>query len=241
MKSISGYLTLIQAWVYEHFPTLCTNCCKMRPDYKEQLPRSIKWKTKRDKGLVIPFRQALDNITVDQVCWTPYVAHRDVRPLNEVSLYRGWIRWGSKMYAHLPDRVLRQYGHVQSIPLSPNDVTGHSTTLERMDVMFTQYAINVVDPDLVSNDPSACVDGYMDWFRMISHPYLIRRDPNPLVEGLTADATSLLRARQIVNTLLDKQYIAPNGIPLVNELMKLLTTEKGVEPSKRNKKKRRLR
>lgn len=158
----------------------------------EQLPRSIKWKPRRDKGQVLPFRQALDNITVDQICWNPYIAHTDFRPLQDASFYKGWIRWGLKMYAHLPDRVLRQYGHVQGIPSSPNDVTCHSTTSKDVDLMFTQYAIHVVDPGLVANDPSACVDGYMDWFRMISHPYIIRRDPNQIVSSPSTDATSLV-------------------------------------------------
>lgn len=33
---------------------------------------------------------------------------------------------------------------------------------------------------------------------------------------------------QILNTLLNKQYITPEGIPLVNELMNLLIVENGV-------------
>ncbi|GAU25031.1 hypothetical protein TSUD_155050 [Trifolium subterraneum] len=39
-----------EAWVYEHFPTLCTDYCRLQPDYNELQPRSNKWKPKRDKA-----------------------------------------------------------------------------------------------------------------------------------------------------------------------------------------------
>ena len=94
----------------------------------------------------MPHRMALDALTVGQVVWSPYDEHRGVRPLHDVALYRGWIRWGSKMHLHLPDRVLRQFGHVQTIPRSPGDFIGHTTTPEEMDIRFTQYQIHTVDP-----------------------------------------------------------------------------------------------
>nr|XP_004492155.1 protein MAIN-LIKE 1-like [Cicer arietinum] len=71
-RTVSGYLTLLQAWVYEHFPALCANCCRLSQIYDEDYPRALRWKPKRDKGLVIPFRKALDEIDVDGICWTPY-------------------------------------------------------------------------------------------------------------------------------------------------------------------------
>nr|XP_004492202.1 protein MAIN-LIKE 1-like [Cicer arietinum] len=95
--------------VYEHFPALCANCCRLSQIYDEDYPRALRWKPKRDKDLVIPFRKALDEIDVDDICWTPYIEHRLKRPFEVVSLFRGWIRWGPKMYAHLPDRISHPY------------------------------------------------------------------------------------------------------------------------------------
>nr|XP_027187862.1 protein MAIN-LIKE 1-like [Cicer arietinum] len=106
-RTVSGYLALLQTWVYEHFPTLCRDCCRLSASYVEDYPRALKWKPKRDKGLVLPFRKALDEIDVDDICWTSYEEHRLKRPFEDVSLFRGWIRWSPKMYAHLPDKVLR--------------------------------------------------------------------------------------------------------------------------------------
>nr|XP_012568991.1 protein MAINTENANCE OF MERISTEMS-like [Cicer arietinum] len=64
-RTVSGYLTLLQAWVCEHFPALCANCCRLSQIYDEDYPRALRWKPKRDKSLVIPFRKALDEIDVD--------------------------------------------------------------------------------------------------------------------------------------------------------------------------------
>nr|XP_012570446.1 protein MAIN-LIKE 1-like [Cicer arietinum] len=64
----------------------------LSPSYVEDYPRALKWKPKRDKVLVLPFRKALDEIDVDDVCWTPYGEHQLKRPFEDVSLFRGWIR-----------------------------------------------------------------------------------------------------------------------------------------------------
>nr|XP_027188953.1 protein MAIN-LIKE 1-like [Cicer arietinum] len=47
IRTVSGYLTLLQAWVYEHFPTLCRDCCRLFASYVEDYPRALKWKPKR--------------------------------------------------------------------------------------------------------------------------------------------------------------------------------------------------
>ncbi len=49
---------------------------------------------------------ALDRITHDCITWDPYTVNRDVRPLEIISYYRGFIRWGGIMVPYLPDRVL---------------------------------------------------------------------------------------------------------------------------------------
>nr|XP_027185996.1 protein MAINTENANCE OF MERISTEMS-like [Cicer arietinum] len=218
-RTVSGYLTLLQAWVYEHFPTLCANCCRLSQVYDEDYPRALRWKPKRDKGLVVPFRKALDEIDVDGICWTPYREHRPKRPFEVVSLFRGWIRWGPKMYAHLPDRVLRQYGHVQTIPGSPLEIVGQTTTPEEIDIMFTQYVVHVVDDEAVVHRPADYAIEYMDWFRRISHPYIIRREPVYVAPSR--------RAIQIAEELLGRQLVLPDGIALVNELILILRSQRG--------------
>nr|XP_012573981.1 uncharacterized protein LOC105852549 [Cicer arietinum]XP_027192905.1 uncharacterized protein LOC105852549 [Cicer arietinum] len=180
--------------------------------YVEDYPRALKWKPKQDKGLVIPFRKALDEI--DDICWTPYNEHKPKRPFEVVSLFRGWIHWGSKMYAHLPYRVLRQYEHVQNIPTSPLEIVGQTTTPEEMGIMFTQYVVHVVDAGAVVYRPADCANEYMDWFRRISHPYIIRREPVYVAHSIAEPADgdhdpiqTTRRAIQIAEELLGRQLV----------------------------------
>nr|XP_004488488.1 protein MAIN-LIKE 1-like [Cicer arietinum] len=157
-RTVSGHLTLLQAWVYEHFPILCRDYCRLYSSYVEDYPRALKWKLKRDKSLVLPFRKALDEIGIDEVYWTPYEEHRLRRPFEEVFLFRGWIRWAPNMYAHMPDIILRQY----------------------------------VDAGTVVQGHVVCSNDYIDWFRMISHPYIICREPlheEPTVHAADAEPT----------------------------------------------------
>nr|XP_027185986.1 uncharacterized protein LOC113783973 [Cicer arietinum] len=122
----------------------------LSPNYVEDYPRALRWKPKRDKGLVLSFRKALDEIDVDQ---------------------------GPKMYAHLPNRVLRQYGHVQIIPDSPLEIVSQTTTLDEIDIIFTQYAVHIMDGSAVVQGPVDGSNNLMDCFRIISHPYIILREP----------------------------------------------------------------
>lgn len=61
----------------------------------------------RGAGEVISYRTALDRLTIEDVCWMPYVNHREHRPFQDNSIYSGYIRCGELKHAHLPERVLR--------------------------------------------------------------------------------------------------------------------------------------
>nr|XP_004514293.2 uncharacterized protein LOC101489057 [Cicer arietinum] len=194
-RTVSGYLTLLQVWVYEHFPTLCANCCRLSQIYDKDYLRGVIWKPKRDKG---------------------------------------WIRWGPKMYAHLPYRVLREYGHVQTIPGSPLEIVGQTTTPEEMDIMFTQYVVHVVDAGAVVQRPANCANEYMDWFRWISHPYIIRKESFYVAPSVAEPANddhaseeTTRQAIQIVEELLGRQLVLPDDIAPVNELILILRSQRG--------------
>ena len=48
-----------------------------------------------------------------------YGNHRQARPFDWVSLYSRWLRCGDRMVRYLPERVLRQFGRVQTLPRHP--------------------------------------------------------------------------------------------------------------------------
>ncbi|XP_073222593.1 protein MAINTENANCE OF MERISTEMS-like [Cicer arietinum] len=128
------------AYLYDNLHE--ADCCRPSPGYVEDNPITLRWKSKRDKGLVLPFRKALDEIDVDQVYWAPYKEHRVKRPFEDVSLFKGWIRLGPKMYTHLLDMVLHHYSYVQTIPGSPLEI--------------------VVDTGAVVQRPVNCANHYME-------------------------------------------------------------------------------
>ena len=67
--------------------------------------------------------RGFDCIQFDDVCWRPYEEHMEIQGFEEVFWYSGWIMCGvRRVYRHLPERVLRQYGYVQWVPRHPTDV-----------------------------------------------------------------------------------------------------------------------
>ncbi|KAH7858489.1 hypothetical protein Vadar_024453 [Vaccinium darrowii] len=106
-----AYLCRRLAWIHEHFPTL------QQPEnlnYTKDLPRAHRWLPRRKAGnvSVSHYRRMLDDLRVDQVIFDPYKARRgDVPP---IVFYTGPIRGMSIVEPYLPDRVLRQFGLVQT-------------------------------------------------------------------------------------------------------------------------------
>ncbi|XP_052730107.1 protein MAIN-LIKE 1-like [Vigna angularis] len=168
-RQMAGYLTLLQSWIYEHFPTLGRR--RMVSSYMEDRPRAAKWESPRQGSTLLEVRVHLDALTYDSVIWYPYESHRESRPFYGVCMFSGWIRIGETLCRHFPERVLRQFGFQQSIPRDP-PVVADADILATDDV-WLHYRDHVVRGVSVSRFPSDCVDGYLHWFRIISHPYII--------------------------------------------------------------------
>ncbi|KAJ1421657.1 Phosphatidylinositol-specific phospholipase C, X domain [Sesbania bispinosa] len=175
-RQIAGYLTLLQAWIYEHFPHIVI--CQPNSEYEEGETLSKRWAPLHGTGDVAVVRQALDRLTYADVIWMPYEAHRVHRPFHDVSWYRGHIICGSIVFPHLPERVLRQYGHIQSIPPSPHDAFPVSG-ISDIHYQFLHYEDHLLEdmyrgPQMTIQ--GECVDDYLRWYHRISHPYLIPSD-----------------------------------------------------------------
>lgn len=118
-KQLSGYTTLLEAWIQEHFPSLRNG---IDPNYTDDLPRARRWLSRREvtTDSTLRYRQLLDNLQPDQVMFNPYKNERDVLP--DIAFYTGCIQCLSVVEPYMPDRVLRQLGLVQSVlgpPIAP--------------------------------------------------------------------------------------------------------------------------
>ncbi|MCI82709.1 putative IMP dehydrogenase/GMP reductase, partial [Trifolium medium] len=59
-------------------------------------------------------------------------------------MYSGWIRCGSIRVRYLLERVLRQFGYVQTIPHHPHAAANPLTTVDIIDQYWVQHMDRVL-------------------------------------------------------------------------------------------------
>jgi len=107
----------------------------------------------------------------------------DVTPFQDVCWYSRWIMAGKqRMVRRLPERVLRQYGYVQTVLRPPTTIM----PLASADVVaaFLEFALHVVAQhhrgDKVPDDePWKHSDRYIRWFYRVSHLIIVNPPPEP--------------------------------------------------------------
>ena len=96
--------------------------CVTDDAYEEMSPRTSRWLMMKAhmKGITgALYRACCDALTVTDVCWLPYSDHRGVRGFELISSFQGQLRWGPTVVTVRPEKVLRQFGYIQSIPPPP--------------------------------------------------------------------------------------------------------------------------
>jgi hypothetical protein len=73
------------------------------------------------KGMSAPdmYKHHLDQLDLASVFMSPYAEYHVICLFEQVSLYYGWLRYGTRKVRYLLERVLRQFGYTQTIPRSP--------------------------------------------------------------------------------------------------------------------------
>ncbi|XP_028111263.1 protein MAIN-LIKE 2-like [Camellia sinensis] len=111
VKQIGGYMTLLEAWIYEHFRVFRPH---QNMGYNEDMPHVYHWASRRETGSSIEhlksFRAELDSLVATDVIWDPYHSCRDRHPCNPVTFYHGCLKCLDVVEPYHPDRVLRQFG-----------------------------------------------------------------------------------------------------------------------------------
>ncbi|KAK9086684.1 hypothetical protein Syun_029078 [Stephania yunnanensis] len=121
VSQIAGYLTLLEGWVYDHFKLdLATPNAKYM-DYVQ--PRVSRWIQKHETVANVDklgaIRRTLDRLRPSEVTWDPYVNLRENDVVQAMAFYNGKIKYMDVVEPYHPERILRQFGHVQSIPDPP--------------------------------------------------------------------------------------------------------------------------
>ncbi|KAL5137610.1 Protein MAIN-LIKE 1 [Glycine soja] len=111
-RQLGGYITLLQYWIYEYFPSVGDSIADQ--DYDEDSLRACRWiVTKKTVKSICTsaYRERLDRLWILDVCWIPYGEHRSVRDSHVRSCYSGLLRWGPVAVYYRPERVVRQFGY----------------------------------------------------------------------------------------------------------------------------------
>ena len=88
----------------------------------------------------------------------PYGDHRVVRDFDLISCFSGHIQWGPIVVRHRPERVVRQFGYVKTIP---PQTTGSMLSFEDIDdrlMHFSNYLTAVGQICVVSGQ---CASDYI--------------------------------------------------------------------------------
>ncbi|MCI25648.1 serine/threonine-protein phosphatase 7 long form-like protein, partial [Trifolium medium] len=84
-------------------------------------------------------RKMMDRLLPHDIAWTPYEDHWDVCPFKDIALYSGLIRFGPSRVRYLPERVLRQFGYVQTIPRDPQTAANELTIVVQIDHQWLHH------------------------------------------------------------------------------------------------------
>ncbi|KAH1233117.1 Protein MAIN-LIKE 1 [Glycine max] len=169
-RQLGGYITLLQCWIYEHFPSVADSTAEQ--EYDEDSPRACRWiATKKTvKSIRTPvYRECLDRLRISDVCWIPYGEHREVQDFHARSCYSGLLHWGPVAVYYRPERVVRQFGYTQTIPAPLVDSW---VSYDDIHDRWMHYEDHIVPAGEVCVVPGACSSDYMDWFFRISHPFM---------------------------------------------------------------------
>ncbi|KAH6824221.1 hypothetical protein C2S53_001248 [Perilla frutescens var. hirtella] len=168
-RQMAGFLTLLDAWIYEHFPTLGRP--QQNTDYRPGQPFAMRWAQQAhgavSEDAVRAYRLQLDTLRAEDVVWDPYVKLRDGGERPEVTFYEGCITACDIVEPYLPDRVLRQFGRGMLASFY-EQWESHKLARERQ--------------GRVAYPSWACSPDYQQWYEFISHPRVQPEAAAPVVD-----------------------------------------------------------
>ncbi|XP_050249225.1 protein MAIN-LIKE 2 [Quercus robur] len=186
-STISGCLTLLQCWSYFH---LNVGRPKLNHDpMHDRFPFVLKWKGKQSGPTanrdVVFYRKALDSLKPSDVEWLPYrnmdsmVIPEDIKSTLILGRSKTMLICFDKAERHLPNRCLRQYGMLQSIPedvqrweRKSRGVDGGVDLSGKMESELNEWLDRRLH--IVEGDDGADENEYMLWFLRITRKFVGR-------------------------------------------------------------------
>ncbi|KAH1238720.1 putative isoprenylcysteine alpha-carbonyl methylesterase ICMEL1 [Glycine max] len=227
-RQLAGYLTLFQCWIYEHFPSV--HQCVTDDTYQETSPHASRWLTSKAhmKGITgASYRARCDGLTVTDVSWLPYMEHRGVRAFQEISSFQGQLRWGPMIVAVRPERVVRQFGYIQSIPPPPVSARLSQDQIDDRWMEFADHLLPAGQPCLVPGQAAdqqrdAPAADPEDYIQPPSPQVPVAFDPPPYVDDYEGYEAIAHRLERVLNL-----RIVTAGTELYDIMQDCLTIARG--------------
>ncbi|XP_028216639.1 uncharacterized protein LOC114398663 [Glycine soja] len=166
--------------IYDHLNDVCKSGDRQLADYDEIPPCACQWIAMKASLKSLPastYRKCLDGLMSPNVCWMPYGEHHGVWDFDLISCFSGHLQSGPVVVRHRPERVVRQFGYVQTIP--PQTTTS-MLSFEDIDNRWMHYSDYLAVAGQICIVPGQCASDYMEWFFMISHPFMTPAEPADL-------------------------------------------------------------
>lgn len=181
-----------------------------------------------------------------QVKWDPYTDLRDKFPLKDVTYFYGCIRMMDVVEPYHPDRVLRQFGYVQTIPRYPlvADIVERGETAQKYRIFWAALGdlFDIRDSFVLSTqrrgrraEPAwESSDDYLEWYQRLCHPFV----QNPERRSVYASSSTrpeimmtwdrIVQARNMIDPLIqrwdeDQEFLSVAGMmPVIRDISDVL-------------------
>jgi len=157
------WLSLLQARVYHHLQDIGSK--DVWASYWVWDPRAILFVPRAGLGTSGNYIDHLDRLDLSGVVTAPYEEHREACPFERVSLYSGWLRYASRMVRYLSERVLPQFGRVQTIPRHPAESAHPVINLAEITNRFQHALDHALTPEQLGHHAVhgvEAVEGYIE-------------------------------------------------------------------------------
>ena len=184
-----------------------------------------------------------------QVVWDPHRHIREDRPFLDIAFYSGCLNCMDVVEPYHPERVLRQFGRIQTIPrapLAPERATRGSTAASyRIRYLYHAQEWDRWEDHLLSRAsrshpvtrPTDSVPGFMDWYSRITHLAVhppecrssIYSRPRPDVADADSEGRRISDAISIATRILDmdRVEVASQGTELYDVISQMVQVLQG--------------
>ncbi|KAH1215188.1 Protein MAIN-LIKE 1 [Glycine max] len=131
------------------------------------------------------------------------------KDFHMISCFSGQLRWGPIVVRYRSKRVMRQFGYVQCIHAHPV----HSwVSYDDVDDTWTHYSDHLAVTGDLCVVPGQCAPDYIDWFFVISHPFMTAPQTDPPRDAYAMQPSHIPHEAALTSTHMDPDADEPRHV-----------------------------